>query len=101
MANLLVGDVLAIVHHVENIETGTRQTLGGGTVAVPNPPTSFSTTAGPFTTANTGGAANLVIPAGFDSGTFRILTHIHHTNPAKAGVVAAFHDGLILMVTKP
>ena len=100
-AGLLVGDVLAVVHHVENIETGTRQSLGGGTITVPNPPTSFSSTAGPFTTADTGGAADLVIPAGFDAGTFRFLTHIHHTAPAKKHIVAAFHDQLIVMVTKP
>ncbi len=103
---LLVGDVLEVAHHIEEVQTGVRQILDGGTVTVPPPPPpaidiNFPRVSGPFTTADTGGAANLVIPAGFASGTFRVLTHIHHTNPAKQGIVAAFHDGLIIMLIKP
>lgn len=101
LAGLLVGDVLEVTHHVSTIETGATKTLAGGTVTVPSPSTSFSHVSGPFTTADTGGAADLVIPAGFESGTFRILTHMHHTNPARRGIVAAFQDDLIVEVTKP
>ena len=95
---LLEGDLLEIAHHIEEVQTGNRQTIGLTTVTVP-PPTplfssiNFSKVSGPFP------GGTLVIPPGFASGTYRVLTHVHHTNPARASIVAAFHDGLIIMVT--
>ncbi len=95
---LLAGGVLEIAHHIEEVQTGNRQTIGVTTVTVP-PPTplfsaiNFSKVSGPFP------GGTLVIPPGFASGTYRVLTHVHHTDPLLAPVVAAFHDGLIIMVT--
>jgi len=104
LVGLLVGDTFNVVHHVTNIETGTTTSLGGGSFAVPAPlggVANIAHVSGPFTTADTGGIADLVIPAGFDSGTFRILTHAHAAAAAIAPIVAAFQDDTIMMVTKP
>jgi|SRR5581483_3377436 len=101
LSPLLVGDVLHVTYHVQNLETGAMSMLGSvQDVTVPNPPDSFSCTSGPFTTANTGGSGDLVIPSGYASGTFRILTHIHHPDPARQSIVASYQDELIIMVTE-
>jgi hypothetical protein len=95
---LLKGGVLEIAHHLEEVQTGTRLVIGVTTVPVPPPTPLFSNinfpkVSGPFP------GGTLVIPPGFASGTYRVLTHVHHTDPLLAPVVAAFHDGLIIMVT--
>lgn len=103
---MLTGQTFNVFHHVQNLENGTTTTLplAGGTFVVPGAAGArahITVTSGPYTTADTPGPADLVIPAGFDAGTFRVLTHIHAVDTAVKPLVAGFHDGLIIMVTKP
>ena len=99
-AGLLIGESFNVFHHSESVEDGDRQELAGGTFTVPGAPdtANFSVTTGAFSTGGPGSGAQLEVPAGFASGTFRILTHIHFVDPAKEPIVAAFHD-IIVMVT--
>ncbi len=97
---LLGGDTFNVFHHVQNVETGATSVLplAGGTFTVPPPGAAahIAVVCGPYTT---GAGGNLPIPAGFAAGTYRILTHVHAVSGAIAPIVAAFHDGLIVMVT--
>jgi hypothetical protein len=99
LTGLLLGESYQVFHHVERVEDGDRKTLAGGTFTVPSSAAaaaSFNEVTGPYTTSDSG-AADFEVPAGFDSGTFRILTHIHFVDPGKEPIVTAFHD-MILMV---
>ena len=111
---LLVGPPGAefnVSHHVQNIETGATFQLPvlpaptGFTVGVSNPPNSLAAnpghitvTSGPYTTGAAGSGANLAIPAGQDSGTFRITTHVHAKAAGIKPIVAAYSDGLVIEV---
>lgn len=97
LTGLLTGQVFDVFHHVENLETGTRNTLAGGSFAVPAPAAAgvIGYTSPTYTT---GPGADFEIPAGFDAGTFRILTHAHAQNGFIRSIVAAFHDGLVIEV---
>jgi len=103
----LTTHTFTIRHHFQNIETGAVGILplAGGTfvvgAGVALDRAHIRAPAGPYTTADTGGPADFVIPANFDTGTFRITTHVHPNNPALKGNWFAFHDGLIMVVTKP
>lgn len=92
LAGLVTGQAFSVFHHIEEVQTGTRQHVAGGNFVVPAPPASNHITV-------TSPPISLPIPAGFASGTYRILTHVHANNPAVAPIVAAFHDGLMLMIT--
>jgi len=95
LAAAINGAGLSIFHHLENLETGAMSTIAGGTLAPAAfgaaPGTTVTVTSPPFT---------LAIPAGFDAGTYRVLTHVH-TGGLIAGAVTAFHDALVLMVVPP
>jgi hypothetical protein len=99
---LLNGDRFSIFHHIERIEDGFRINLSGGGFTVPAPglASRIPVESGPFTTGDTGSGANFEIPGGFDAGTFRVVTHVHADNAAQQ-FIAGFHDGLIVLVTKP
>ena len=88
-----------VYHHVENIEAGARGLLP----ATPTDtfsgvlPVNQSLLSGPYNAA----AAPLGIPAGFDSGTYRVTTHIHTRPPFPPGaatVFSAVNDGLIIQI---
>jgi hypothetical protein len=100
LTGLLTGQVFDVVHHVENLETSAHTNLPGGTFTVPAPPAAgvIAYTSPTFTTGATASGANFEIPAGFEGGTFRILTHVHAQNPFIRSIVAAFHDGLVIEV---
>lgn len=96
--NMLIGDTFDVVHHWQRVEDGATGRLPGSAadtnIAVANPISHIPVTSGPYTT---GPGGNLQIPAGFDAGTYRFLTHIHF-NGANKSTVAGFYDGLILVV---
>jgi hypothetical protein len=101
--HLLAGVVLEVRHHLQNLENGVMTTLPAApafTVPTTNPgvPIHLVINSGPYTTGTP--ASDLPIPAGWGSGTYRVMTHVHPTAPAppQANRVAAFHDGLILMI---
>ena len=97
LAGLVSGQELNVFHHIQNVETGTNTTINGGSFIVPPPAASSHIvhTSGPYAT---GGGTDFEIPAGFDSGTYRILTHIHPDNASVASIISAFHDGLVVQV---
>jgi hypothetical protein len=107
LTGTLHNDTFSVFHHVENLETGARSTLAGGSISVPAPVLDPATgqltvniayTSPQYTTGAASSGAQLEIPAGFDAGTFRVLTHIHADDLAIRPVVAAFHDGLVVEV---
>jgi hypothetical protein len=100
LTGLVTGQVFDVVHHVENIETGNRTNLPGGTFTVPAPAIAgvIPYTSPTFSTGATGSGANFQIPAGFEGGTFRILSHVHAQNANVRSIMAAFHDGLVIEV---
>ncbi len=100
-AGFVAGEQYRIVHHCERIEDGVRKTLSGGIHNAPAAPpalTNFTVTTGPYSTANEPAVADLTIPVGQDSATWRILTHIHFLDPAKEPIVAAFNE-MVIMIT--
>lgn len=105
---VLMGKTFTIRHHWQNIETGAVGILpvaGGtftvGTTAGATDLRHIRIAAGPYTTADSGGAADLVIPAPNDTGSFRITTHVHPEEVGMKKAWFAFNDGLIVVVTKP
>lgn len=96
--SMLIGDKFDVVHHWQRVEDGAVGSLPGSAadraVAVPGSITHITVTSGPFTT---GPGGNLIIPAGFDAGTYRFFTHIHF-DPPNRGTVAGYYDGLVIVV---
>ena len=108
MDGVLNGKDFTIRHHWQNIETGAVGILplAGGIFTIGVTPGAtdrrhIRIATGPYTTANTGGVADLVIPANFDTGSFRITTHVHPNDAAIKKDWFAFQDGHIIVVTKP
>jgi len=91
LAPLLTGQAFSVFHHITNLETNATQTVAGGNFVVNAGNLAHITAAS--------GPINLAIPAGFEAGTFRILCHVHADNPAVRPIVAAFFDGLVVMIT--
>ncbi len=100
-AALLHNQRFSVFHHLERVEDGFRKTLPGGSFVVPVPggASHITITSNNYSTGGPGSGADFEIPAGFDSGTFRILTHVHADDPNIRQIVSAFHDGLILQIT--
>jgi len=96
LAPLLNGKTFDVFHHIENIEIGTRITVPGGSIVVTPANLGHMTVTSPPITTGPGNI--LVIPAGFDAGTFRVLSHVHAADPAIRSIVSAFHDGLVIEV---
>jgi len=93
----------AVFHHPQRLEDGAMgPTLASGPItpiSVPpgaDPGLYFSTTTPPITTGVATSGATLKIPAGFDAGTFRILTHYHG---ARGTILRALHDLTLIEVT--
>ncbi len=101
LAPLLVGQNFQVAVHAQNLETGDIKTLNVGVFPVPGGASlaDFEVASPNFTTGTAGSGADLVIPAGFAAGTYRMLTHVHFENPVIRPIVAGFHDGLIIMVS--
>jgi hypothetical protein len=98
LAPILVGQTFQIFYHAQRIEDNvTVPVLASPVTAVTLANLAHITvTAGPFATGP-GGA--LPVAPGFAAGTYRIVGHLHFSNPAIDSVVTAFCDGLIIMVT--
>jgi hypothetical protein len=101
IVSMYAGEPVQIKHHIEQIETGLRQTLGP--VPFVTPPTvaqlnaGFSFTTGPFTSSLNGGGGTFQTAAGDDDGVYRILTEFHFTS----GKLNSVFDDRILVVTAP
>jgi len=101
LSPLIIGQPFEVVHHVERIEDGARTTLHGGAFTVTLSNLHHLTfTSGPWTTGLNGSGANFQLPpTPADSGTFRILTHVHAVNAWVRPMISAFHDGVVIQVT--
>jgi len=97
-APLLIGQTFRVVYHPQRIEDNVNvPVLASPITAITAANLAHLTvSAGPFTTVPGG---NLPVAPGFASGTYRIVAHVHFTNPAIDTIVTAFYDGLMLMVS--
>lgn len=98
-----IGASYQVTHHWQRLEDGAVGMLTPAPVAVvPGGPNlaHFVHLTSHYTTGPAGSGADLEMAPGFAAGTFRIMTNIHFL-PPNHSTVAAFHDGLILMVISP
>jgi len=98
LAPIIIDQTFQIFYHAQRIEDNVTVLLASPVVPVPPLPglAHITVIAGPFAT---GPGTNLPVAPGFDAGTYRIVGHLHFTNPAIDTIVTAFCDGLILMVS--
>jgi len=95
------GEPVEISHHIEEVETGTRKTLGPFTHTTPTTGLgSFSFITGPFTTSLSTGAGVFKTAAGDDDGVYRVVTEMHFTASSGAKANSVFDDR-ILAITAP
>jgi hypothetical protein len=98
---MYTNEPVEIKHHLEQIETGVRSTLGPfpfttpATVAALN--AGFAFTTGPFNSSLNGGGGPFETAPGDDDGTYRVLTEVHFTAARSNSVF----DDRILVVTAP
>lgn len=103
---MLIGDLFDVVHHWQRVEDGATGMLPGSAtdrgIAVPGGAglSHITVSSGPYTTTGAAGGADLTVPAGFDAGTYRFITHIHFRAPNK-GSVGGIYDGLVVEVLAP
>jgi hypothetical protein len=73
-----------IKHHIEQIETGNRQTLAAAAFATPATVAAlnagFSFTTGPFTSSLNGGGGDFQTAPNDDDAVYRVVTELHFTN---------------------
>ncbi len=90
-----------VKHHCEQIEDGSRTTLGPFTFTTPGTVAAleagFSFVTGPFTSSLNGGGGQFRTAAGDDDGVYRLLTELHFTK----GRANNMFDDRILVVTSP
>jgi hypothetical protein len=98
----LLNEPVEVTHHVEQVETGTRTTLGPFTFTTPGTvagAASFSLTTpviGSFTTGNsTSGAQFTTAPPSEDDGVYRVVTEFHFTSNAAMTSISVFDDRLL------
>jgi hypothetical protein len=102
LVGLAANEPVEVSHHVEQVETGTRFTLGPFVFATPGPgnlnPFDFIT--GPFTTSLNNGNGTFKTAVNDDDGVYRILTEFHFTANQFAKAISVFDDR-ILAITQP
>jgi hypothetical protein len=98
---LLANEPVEVRHHIEEVETGTRTTLGPYNFTTPSPITGpFSFTTGPFTTGKSGsGAQFTTADPSDDDGVYRVITEFHFTDPGTKEI--SVFDDRILAITAP
>ncbi len=95
---ILGGTITALTLAQVNAAVLAGDLPSGSTISSPsNEGWWLSADTAPITTGDAGSGATLQVPAGFDAGTWRVLTHVHSTVPARQ--FAAFDDNLVIEVT--
>jgi hypothetical protein len=99
---MYAGEPVEVSHHIEEVETGTRFTLGPFPFVTPAaiPVGGFDFITGPFTTSLSGGTGTFKTAPGDDDGVYRVLTEFNFTASAAAKPNAVFDDR-ILAITAP
>jgi hypothetical protein len=100
---MFANEPVEVSHHIEEVETGTRSTLGPFPFTTPTTVpalAAFDFITGPFTSSLSGGAGTFRTAAGDDDGVYRILTEFHFTANAAAKANSVFDDR-ILAITAP
>ena len=102
LVGLAANQPVEISHHVEQVETGARFTLGPVPFTTPGPGSlnSFSFTTGPFTTSLSTGSGTFKTAVNDDDGVYRIVTEFHFTANRFAKAISVFDDR-ILAITQP
>jgi hypothetical protein len=94
---LFANEPVEVSHHIEQVETGTRFTLGPfpeTTPAVAGLP-SFNFTTGPFTSSLNGGGGQFQTATGDDDGVYRVITELHFTANTQAKSISVFDDRIL------
>jgi len=101
ITGMWASEKVEITHHVEEIHTGARKTLGPFAFTTPAPAglANFEFTTGPFTTSVNGGGGTFETAAGDDDGVYRVVTEFHFTKNNAVKADSVFNDR-ILAITK-
>ncbi len=100
---MYLNEPVELSHHIEQVETGDRATLGPfpfTTPATPAGAASFYFDTGPFTTSLNGGGGTFQTAAGDDDAVYRVVTELHFTSNSAAKPNSVFDDR-ILAITAP
>ena len=101
IVSMYANEPVQVKHHIEQIETGNRQTLGPVPFVTPASVAAlnggFSFTTGPFTSSVNGGGGAFQTAPGDDDGVYRVLTELHFTT----GKLNSVFDDRILVVSAP
>lgn len=98
---MYANEPVEVSHHVEEVETGARKTLGPFTFTTPATGLgSFEFTTGPFSTSLSGGAGVFKTAPGDDDAVYRVVTELHFTSNGAAKANCVFDDR-ILAITAP
>jgi len=95
---MFAGEPVEVSHHVEQVESGTRFTLGPFALTTPATVAAlanFDFTTGPFTTSLNGGGGQFQTATGDDDGVYRVITEMHFTANAQAKANSVFDDRLL------
>lgn len=99
---MYANEPVEVSHHIEEVETGARFTLGPFPFVTPAaiPAGGFNFITGPFTSSLSGGGGTFKTAAGDDDGVYRVLTEFHFTASAVTKANSVFDDR-ILAITAP
>jgi hypothetical protein len=97
----LANEPVEVTHHVEEIETGARQTLGPFSFTTPSFAGlgSFPIQTGPFTTGNATSGAQFTTAPNDDDGVYRVVTEFHFTANAQMKAICVFDDRILAITT--
>lgn len=100
---MYLSEPVEVSHHIEEVETGTRTTLGPFPFTTPATvagAASFHFDTGPFTTSLHGAGGKFQTAAGDDDAVYRVVTELHFTANSSAKANCVFDDR-ILAITAP
>ncbi len=95
---LFANQPVEISHHIEQVELGTRFTLGPfprTTPATVAGLANFNFTTGPFTTSLNSGTGVFKTATGDDDGVYRVITELHFTANTQTKSISVFDDRIL------
>lgn len=99
---MYANEPVEVSHHIENVEDGSRFTLGPFPFTTPGTVAglaSFNFTTGPFTTSVNGGGGQFQLAAGDDDAVYRVVTEFHFTGVAESKANSVFDDRLLAITS--
>jgi len=95
---LFANEPVEVSHHIEQVEAGTRFTLGPFPFTTPAAVAglaSFNFTTGPFTSSQNGAGGQFQTATGDDDGVYRVITELHFTANTQAKSISVFDDRIL------